>query len=94
LPEQTEQDVWLSVADVAAELGMHPSTVRKWANEGALRGVRMGERQWRFRRSAVREFERRHEASGQKTGSAVSSGEGSANPAFTTEADLVDLDES
>jgi excisionase family DNA binding protein len=53
----TVEDQWLSVNDVAAELGMHPSTVRKWANDGLLPGMRIGRRQWRFRRSSLRQLE-------------------------------------
>lgn len=51
---------WLSVADVAAELDMHPATVRKWANEGVLRGQRAGKKKWRFSRQALDEFIRAH----------------------------------
>jgi excisionase family DNA binding protein len=51
------EDQWLSVNEVAAELGMHPSTVRKWANDGLLPALRIGRRQWRFRRSALRQLE-------------------------------------
>ena len=51
------EDQWLSVNEVAAELGMHPSTVRKWANDGLLPGMRIGRRQWRFRRSSLRQLE-------------------------------------
>ena len=51
------EDQWLSVSEVATELGMHPSTVRKWANEGLLPGMRIGRRQWRFRRSSLRRLE-------------------------------------
>jgi len=30
------QDEWLSLSDVAEMLGVHPSTVRSWANQGQL----------------------------------------------------------
>ena len=63
-PSQPGRDEWLSVADVAAELGMHPSTVRKWANDGLLPGTRIGRRQWRFRRSALRLLERERPSGG------------------------------
>jgi len=58
VPEQGRppEDEWLTVADVATELGVHPSTVRRWANEQVLRGTRIGRRQFRFRRSALQEF--------------------------------------
>lgn len=85
----------MSVADVAAELGMHPSTVRKWANDGLLPGMRIGRRQWRFRRSALRELESEDGGSAR----AVSPGEGRGTAvldprALTSDADLVEPDES
>jgi len=84
------QDEWLSVADVAAELGMHPSTVRKWANDGLLPGVRIGRRQWRFRRSALRELESER-ASERASAPRGSTGTPSGWPdplALTSETDL------
>jgi excisionase family DNA binding protein len=30
------QDEWLSLSDAAQFLGVHPSTVRSWSNQGAL----------------------------------------------------------
>jgi excisionase family DNA binding protein len=84
-------DEWLSVADVAAELGMHPSTVRKWANEGVLRGTRIGRRQWRFRRSALQEFERQHVPVGANASAGTARAVGSLDPlALTSDADLVE----
>lgn len=32
---------------------VHPSTIRLWITRGWLAGVRVGERQWRVRRSEV-----------------------------------------
>ena len=91
-PSQPGRDEWLSVADVAAELGMHPSTVRKWANDGLLPGTRIGRRQWRFRRSALRLLERERPSGGDLAGGV--SREGSLDPlALTSEADLVEPDE-
>ena len=96
MPEQSQssQDEWLSVADVAAELGMHPSTVRKWANDGLLPGMRIGRRQWRFRRSALRQLE-----SPQVRSARDVPGEGrgvdALDPrALTSDDDLVEPDES
>ena len=94
LPEQSQpgRDEWLSVADVAAELGMHPSTVRKWANDGLLPGMRIGRRQWRFRRSALRLLERERPSGGDQAGGPVR--DGSLDPlALTSDADLVEPDE-
>jgi excisionase family DNA binding protein len=83
-------DEWLSVADIAAELGMHPSTVRKWANEGVLRGTRIGRRQWRFRRSALQDLEQQH-IPVSTDASAGSRTAGSLDPlALTSDADLVE----
>jgi excisionase family DNA binding protein len=96
LPEQTPpaQDEWLSVADVAAELGMHPSTVRKWANDGLLPGMRIGRRQWRFRRSALRQLETRDASAGREVVGSEARGVGDLDPlALTSDADLVEPDE-
>ena len=84
----------MSVADVAAELGMHPSTVRKWANDGLLPGMRIGRRQWRFRRSALRQLE-----TAQVPSAPNAPGEGrgadALDPlALTSDEDLVEPDES
>lgn len=46
------EDPWLTVHQVAAELKIHPATVRSWINDGRLRAVRVG-REWRVRRSEV-----------------------------------------
>jgi excisionase family DNA binding protein len=87
-------DEWLSVADVAAELGMHPSTVRKWANDGLLPGMRIGRRQWRFRRSALRQLESGQAPGGREVALAEARGTGSLDPlALTSDADLVEPDE-
>ena len=73
---------------MAAELGMHPSTVRKWANDGLLPGMRVGRRQWRFRRSALRALESEHSGRGPSGGP---SGVGSVDPmALNSDADLVE----
>lgn len=53
-------DEWLTVDDVASELGVHPATVRAWASDGSLGASRAGKRKWRFRRSALDEFLRAH----------------------------------
>ena len=93
-PSQSSQDEWLSVADVAAELGMHPSTVRKWANDGLLPGMRIGRRQWRFRRSALRQLEGT-QARDARDVSGEGRGTDALDPrALTSDDDLVEPDES
>ena len=91
---QRPEDEWLSVADVAGELGMHPSTVRKWANDGLLPGMRIGRRQWRFRRSALRALESEHVPRGDDGSSAGSHWASSLDPlALNSDTDLVEPDE-
>jgi len=71
---------------------MHPSTVRKWANDGLLPGMRIGRRQWRFRRSALRLLERERRSGGEAARGPVR--DGSLDPlALTSDADLVEPDE-
>lgn len=89
-PIRQPQDEWLTVADVAAELGVHPSTVRRWANEDVLRGTRIGRRQFRFRRSALREFTE-HPPAPAESGPPPARKIGSLDPlALTSDADLVE----
>ena len=89
-PIRQGQDEWLTVADVAAELGVHPSTVRRWANEEVLRGTRIGRRQFRFRRSALQEFTA-HPPAAVEAGPTPARDVGSLDPlALTSDADLVE----
>lgn len=44
------EDPWLTVPQVAADLNIHPATVRVWIKAGRLAAVRAG-RTWRVRRS-------------------------------------------
>lgn len=46
--------MWVTPNVVAAEIGVHPETVRRWLKQGKIKGVKFG-RQWRV---AVEEFER------------------------------------
>ncbi len=46
-------DEWLSLSDVAEMLGVHPSTVRAWANQGQLQVQRTQGGHRRFRREDV-----------------------------------------
>jgi excisionase family DNA binding protein len=49
----TDDDPWMSTAEIARELGVHPSTVRLWVSSRRLAGVRAGARKWRVRRSEL-----------------------------------------
>jgi hypothetical protein len=52
-------DEWLSVGDIALEVGKSAETVRKWIDHGhgPLKGERWGNgREWRVRRSALEAF--------------------------------------
>ena len=84
----------MSVADVADELGMHPSTVRKWANDGLLPGMRIGRRQWRFRRSALRQLESAQVRSAQDVPGEGRGADALDPRALTSDDDLVEPDES
>src|SRR6202022_1094001 len=46
-------DSWLTLAEIAAELRVNPSTVRVWVSRGQLRAVRAGQRKWLVRRSEL-----------------------------------------
>lgn len=48
-----DEDPWLTLPEVSAELRVHPSTVRLWVSNGRLAAVRAGGRKWRVRRSEV-----------------------------------------
>ena len=50
---RTDEDPWLTLPEVSAELRVHPSTVRLWVANGRLAAVRAGGRKWRVRRSEV-----------------------------------------
>jgi excisionase family DNA binding protein len=46
---------WLSVDDIAHELGVHPDTVRGWIRERKLRATKLG-RDYRIRREDLDKF--------------------------------------
>jgi excisionase family DNA binding protein len=46
-----EDDPWLTVADVAAELRLNPATIRLWISKGQLPATRSGRRKLLIRRS-------------------------------------------
>lgn len=48
---------FLTVNDVAEKLQVHPRTVKRWLNEGKLKGVLLGDRAgWRISEEEFREF--------------------------------------
>jgi excisionase family DNA binding protein len=47
------EDQWLTLAEIAEELRMSPSTVRSWVSSGTLRATRPGKRKWLVRRSEL-----------------------------------------
>ena len=44
---------WLTVAEVATELGARPDTVRLWLRSGRIAAIKVGPRQWRIPRAAL-----------------------------------------
>ena len=58
MPDQPDQDEWLTVAEITRELKVHEETVRRWIRSGALpatllRNIRTG---YRVRRSDLERF--------------------------------------
>ncbi len=51
LPERTNEDPWLTLAEIAEELRLSPVTIRSWVSKGRLRAMRAGQRKWLVRRS-------------------------------------------
>jgi excisionase family DNA binding protein len=47
------EDPWLTLAEIATELRVNPSTVRLWVSQGQLRASRAGRRKWLVRRSEL-----------------------------------------
>ena len=50
---QAGSDPWLTLAEIAAELRVNPSTVRLWVSQGRLSASRAGRRKWLVRRSEL-----------------------------------------
>ena len=57
-------DELLTVEQVAAELQMHPDTVRRYIREKKLRAVRLSARDLRIRRSELDRFLKERETNG------------------------------
>ena len=47
-----EQDKLLTIQEVAEVLKIAQSTIRRWLNEGKMKGVKLG-RQWRVKQSEL-----------------------------------------
>jgi excisionase family DNA binding protein len=63
--EPSDDEQLLTVADIAAHVGAHESTVRAWIKTGELRATKFGARLgWRIRRGDYREFLRRRTLAG------------------------------
>ena len=46
---------YLTIIEVAQKLGVHKETVRRWLNEGKLKGYQFG-KQWRVRPDDLEKF--------------------------------------
>ncbi len=62
-----DQNDWLSLGEAASILGVHPSTVRHWADEGSLPSQRTPGGHRRFRRSDLQQWARQKEVSQQRS---------------------------
>jgi excisionase family DNA binding protein len=52
-PPEADRDPWLTLAEIADELRVNPSTVRLWVSQGRLPASRAGRRKWLVRRSEL-----------------------------------------
>jgi excisionase family DNA binding protein len=57
MAETTE---WLTVEQIARELGVHPETIREYIRDGLLKAVQL-KRSYRIRRSDYEDFLQRRE---------------------------------
>ena len=60
----SEQDRWLSVAEIASHLGVKPDTVYKWLKQKRIPAHRVG-RLWKFDKSEVDQWVKSGAASGE-----------------------------
>jgi excisionase family DNA binding protein len=56
---------WLSLDEACRALGIHPATLRRWANQGSISTFVTPGGHRRFRRADVERFEEEHRQSGQ-----------------------------
>jgi excisionase family DNA binding protein len=54
--DERREAEWLTVEDVSAMLKVHGQTVRRWLNDGELRGVMLGRAGWRIRADELDRF--------------------------------------
>ncbi len=53
----SDEQQWLTVAQVAEKVQVHPETVREWLRNKRLRGTRLSRRAgWRIRASDLEQF--------------------------------------
>jgi excisionase family DNA binding protein len=53
MPEKFTRDEWLSLSETAEFLGVHPSTVRGWSDQGILPVYRTSGRHRRYKKSEI-----------------------------------------
>jgi excisionase family DNA binding protein len=56
----TDKTEWLTVEQIAQELGVHPETIREYIRDGLLKAVQL-KRSYRIRRSDYEDFLKRRE---------------------------------
>ena len=57
---ESHKTEWLTVEQIAQELGVHPETIREYRRDGLLQAVQL-KRSYRIRRSDYEDFLRRRE---------------------------------
>lgn len=91
--ERETVDPWLTLAEIAEELRVNPSTVRLWVTKGQLKASRAGVRKWIVRRSDLERMLAATNPSRDKTHDRSAAGSYSArNDPY--DAQTVDEDES
>ena len=89
--EREAADPWLTLAEIAEELRVNPSTVRLWVTKGQLKASRAGVRKWIVRRS---DLERMLAATNPPVDEVVDRPAGRQSPASRRPSTAVDEDES
>lgn len=52
----TQPNEYLTTAEVAAELRLHPETIRRWINEGKLPALRVAASSYRIERTDLEQL--------------------------------------